>query len=209
MSIESENDGIRPSSVAKREAIVAAAARAFFEQGYEGASIEAIAANAGVSKVTVYKHFGGKPGLLSAAVEAECASMGQYLQFDGPIEGTIRQRLTALGHAFAAFLSRPEIVNFDRRIASETSRDPEIGETFLNAGPRKMHAMLAGLMAQADEAGELKIDDPYLAAEQFVSMCKGFGDPERRFSAPNDAERNLVRITGAVDTFLRAYSTEK
>ena len=44
---------VRPSSEAKREAIIAAAARAFFNQGYEATSIEQVAADAGVSKVTI------------------------------------------------------------------------------------------------------------------------------------------------------------
>ena len=49
-------------------------------------------------------------------------------------------------------------------------------------------------------------DDPMLAAEQFASMCKGFGDLERRFGAGSDRERDKARIAGAVDAFLRAYA---
>ena len=49
-----------------------AAIAAFFERGYAATSIEQIAAEAGVSKVTVYSHFGDKRALFTAAVETEC-----------------------------------------------------------------------------------------------------------------------------------------
>ena len=44
-----------------------------------------------------------------------------------------------------------------------------------------------------------------LAAEQFMAMCKGLGDMERRFGLESDPERNLKRIECAVEVFCRAY----
>lgn len=205
----SSKPDLRPSSEAKREAIIAAAARAFFADGYEAVSIEQVAADAGVSKVTVYSHFGGKPGLFSAAVEAECARMGKAISLEDIGTGPIEERLTNLGRTFQAFLSRSEIVNAERRIAAETERDPEIGACFLNAGPRRMHGALGLFMAHAAEQGELSLDDPMLAAEQFASMCKGFGDLERRFGARVEPAASEARVKGAVATFLRAYGTRK
>ena len=87
----------------------------------------------------------------------------------------------------------------------ETERAPEIGLAFLNAGPRRMKAAFSLLLASMVDAGELAIEDPSLAAEQFVSMCKGLGDLERRFGATTDPERNAQRIAGAVEVFLTAY----
>ena len=197
----------RPSSEKKRQAIIEAAAAAFFEQGYEASSIEGIAEDAGVSKVTVYNYFGGKPGLLSAAVEHEIEQMHQYLCLDGMEAGSLKDILLALGHAFNDFLSRPEIINFDRRMAAESVHHPEIGETFLEAGPRRMHTQLTQLMAMAHERGEIAVDDPAIAAEQFASMCKGFGDLERRFSVAHDADAAKARVDAAVTTFFKAYGT--
>ena len=200
---------LRPSSEAKREAIVAAASRAFFEQGFVGASIEAIAADAGVSKVTVYNHFGTKEGLFAASVEAECASMGRHIRLDPDApRKPIREHLEMLGAAFHAFVSQPQIMQFDRRIAAEADRDPAIGNAFLDAGPRPMCNHLAAIIAAAHEAGEIRVDDPLLAAEQFVSMAKGFGEMERRFGGHSDPARDRERIAGAVDVFMRAYGTD-
>ncbi|WP_260483264.1 TetR/AcrR family transcriptional regulator C-terminal domain-containing protein [Sphingomicrobium flavum] len=200
---------IRPSSEAKRQAIIEAAAEAFFEQGYEAASIEAIAADAGVSKVTVYSYFGGKSALFSAAVERECRKMSSAMQLEpGGEHRPLRQRLEALGQAFNQFMSRPELMRFDRRIAAEAERDPTIGDTFMNAGPRPMCLHMAAMIEEAHEAGEVDVPDFMLAAEQFVSMVKGFGEMERRFCGKMDPDRDQDRIAGAVEVFMRAYEVK-
>ncbi|MFZ9396861.1 MAG: TetR/AcrR family transcriptional regulator [Erythrobacter sp.] len=199
----------RPPDSSKREAIVAAAAESFFANGFAATSIEQIAAEAGVSKVTVYNHFGDKGALFAAAVECECEKMRGHFSIDAELaELGIRDRLTAIGEAIVAFLSRPEMVQFERRIAAETEREPHIGAAFLKAGPWRMKMAFSAFLAFADERGELAIPDPMLAAEQFVSMCKGMGDLERRFGAPSDAAGDLRRIEGAVEVFLRAYATQ-
>ena len=197
----------RPPDSSKRDAIVAAAAESFFAHGFAASSIEQIAAEAGVSKVTVYNHFGDKGALFAAAVECECEKMRGHFLIDAQLaELGIRDRLTAIGEAIVAFLSRPEMVQFERRIAAETEREPDIGAAFLKAGPWRMKLAFSAFLAFADERGELSIPDPMLAAEQFVSMCKGMGDLERRFGAIPSAADDARRIAGAVEVLLKAYA---
>lgn len=195
----------RPVDPAKRDAIIAAAAHAFFKQGYAASTIEGIAADAGVSKVTIYNHFGDKRALLCAAVECECERMRGHFEIGSGTGGSLRDRLLAIGTAMVAFLSRPEMIQFERRIAAETEHDPDIGLAFLDNGPRRMKAAFAALLERMLGEGELDIPDPVLAAEQFASLCKGMGDLERRFGAPPDPVRDAQRIEGAVEVFLRAY----
>ena len=196
----------RPSDQAKRDAIISAASRRFFDEGFAATSIEQVAADASVSKVTIYNHFGDKRALFAAAVDQECGKMHGYFNLDEMPEGSIRDRLTVIGEAMFVFLSRPEMVHFERRIAAETEHDAAIGQAFLVAGPWRMKAAFSALLAHANAAGELAIPDPELAAEQFVSMAKGMGALERRFGVvPQEAE-NARRIAGAVDVFLAAYS---
>ena len=210
MSTAAEKRSIgRPADQAKREAILAAAARSFFEKGFAATSIEQVAADAGVSKVTVYNHFGDKQALFAASVDRECATMRSSLELTSLPTGSLRQRLTAIAEAMVAFLTRDEMVQFDRRIAAETERDPTIGEAFLEAGPYRMRTAFAGLLDTMVASGELAIDDTALAVEQFVSMCKGMGDLERRFGRPVDPELERRRIEGAVDVFCRAYAVDE
>lgn len=198
----------RPVDPAKREAILAAAVAAFFEHGFAGASIEQIAAEAGVSKVTVYNHFGDKRGLFTAAVEQECSRLRTLFSIDEARRGTLRELLTGIGTAMVAFLSRPQMVQFERRIAAETKHEPELGAVFLAAGPHRMKQAFAGFIQQMCSAGKMKADEPDLAAEQFVSMCKGMGDLERRFGQPADPDRDRARIAGAVEVFCCAYAVD-
>jgi TetR/AcrR family transcriptional repressor of mexJK operon len=199
----------RPVDPAKREGIVEAAAHRFFDIGYAATSIEQIAADAGVSKVTIYNQFGDKRTLFAEAVEHECARMRDLLVFGGDLTGSLREKLTLIGKTMSDFLGRPEMVRFDRRVAAETEHDPEIGLAFLNAGPYRMRAAFTALLQSMVDSGELEIENCGLAAEQFVSMCKGMGDLERRFGMPRDSDADHARITGAVEVFLKAYDAEK
>lgn len=196
----------RPADEAKREAILAAAAASFFEHGFAASSIEQIAADAGVSKVTIYNRFGDKRALFTASVEQECAQLRGSLEVPKIASGSLRDRLTAIGEAMVTFLSRPRMVQFERRIAAETEHEPAVGEAFLAAGPLRMKKAFAALLAAMHDAGDIEIDDAELAAEQFASMCKGMGDLERRFGVPDDPRRNRERIAGAVEVFCRAYA---
>ncbi|KLI62867.1 TetR/AcrR family transcriptional regulator [Aurantiacibacter marinus] len=207
MSTQPERRIGRPADAAKRAAIIAAATAAFFDKGFAGSFIEQIAADAGVSKVTIYNHFQDKRGLFVAAVESQCEMMREHFSIENITRGTLRQRLTAIGEAMVQFLSRDEMVQFERRIAAETEAEPEIGAAFLAAGPHRMKAAFTAFILAMVEAGELVVDDPELAAEQFASMCKGMGDLDRRFGKPIDENRNRQRIEQAVEVFCRAYAT--
>ena len=195
----------RPSDLAKRKAILDAAARSFMDQGFAATSIEQVAADAGVSKVTIYNNFGDKRALFAAAVDDECQKMRGHFSIDEMPSGTIRERLVAIGRAMFAFLSRPEMIQFERRIAAETEAEPAVGLAFLEAGPWRMKQGFAHFLAHASANGELDVADPALAAEQFVAMCKGMGDLERRFGIEVTAQDSDRRIEGAVDVFLKAY----
>lgn len=199
----------RPTDTAKRTAIVEAAAQSFFDVGFAATSIEQVAVKASVSKVTIYNHFGDKGALFSAAVTHECEKMRGLFSIEDAVGGTIRERLQMIGNAMYAFLSRPEMIRFEHRIAAETEHDPQIGQAFLECGPWRMKRDFGAFLAHAQQAGELVVDDPDLAAEQFVSMCKGMGDLELRFGAQPSDQDVADRIQGAVNVFLDAYGVSE
>ncbi len=199
---------LRPSSEAKREAILETASQHFFAHGFAASAIESIAEDAGVSKVTVYNHFGSKKALFTAAVEQECEKMRGHFRIESMPGASLRARLTAIGEGMVAFLSRDEMIHFERRIAAETEHEPSVGLTFLAAGPHRMRAAFRDLLAAMHEAGEVNVPDPALAAEQFASLCKGMGDLDRRFGMARDERRDAERIAGAVELFCRAYAVD-
>lgn len=199
----------RPVDEAKREAILEAAVHSFFDVGFAATSIEQVALDAGVSKVTVYNHFKDKRGLFTASVEHQCDLMRGTFSLDSIGSGSLRDRLTAIGEAMVAFLSRPEMIQFERRIAAETEHEPVVGQAFLAAGPHRMKAGFTMLLKAMQAAGEVEIADHELAAEQFASMCKGMGDLDRRFGLPKNDVRDRERIASAVEVFCAAYATDR
>ncbi|MBX9764445.1 MAG: TetR/AcrR family transcriptional regulator, partial [Pseudomonadaceae bacterium] len=62
----------RPKDLVKRKAILEAAKSLFLSRGYDGSSMDVIAAEAGVSKLTVYSHFTDKETLFAEAVKSKC-----------------------------------------------------------------------------------------------------------------------------------------
>jgi AcrR family transcriptional regulator len=68
------------TSAERREQLIEIARRLFAERGFDGASIEEIAARAQVSKPVVYEHFGGKEGLYAVVVDREVRSLLTMMQ---------------------------------------------------------------------------------------------------------------------------------
>lgn len=79
-----DNTGRREQAESTRARVVEAATRVFLEHGYVGATIPAIAAEAGVSLQTIYRAAPGKAGLLAAAVKAAVA--GGSAHADVPVD---------------------------------------------------------------------------------------------------------------------------
>jgi TetR/AcrR family transcriptional regulator, mexJK operon transcriptional repressor len=198
----------RPVDQAKQDAILASARDEFFEYGFESASIERIAASANVSKVTIYNHFQSKENLFSAMVGSECRVMRGNLPEMSDEEIPLRTELMNFAKSMMEFLSSPDIIRFDRRMAAEVERYPEMGELFLNAGPRLMQKMLTEMLAGEMEKGRLAKAEPQEAAAHLYGIVKGFADVEWRFSDPEKAAVSVTKagMEAAVDRFLLAYA---
>lgn len=197
----------RPIDQTKQDAILASARAEFFENGFASASIERIAAVANVSKVTIYNHFQTKENLFSAMVGSECRVMRGSLPEISDDEVPLRVVLMGFAQSMMEFLSSPDIIRFDRRMAAEVERHPEMGELFLNAGPRLMQKMLTEMLATEMKRGRLATADPREAAAHLYGIVKGFADVEWRFSVPELAPGsvNIASLGSAVDRFLLAY----
>jgi TetR/AcrR family transcriptional regulator, mexJK operon transcriptional repressor len=197
----------RPVDLAKREAILDAARTEFFTAGFAAASIEAIADAAAVSKVTIYNRFGSKDALFSAMVERECQTMGVGLIALNSDASDLRQQLTDFGEKAVGFLTMPHIMRFEKHIAVESEQRPEIGELFLDAGPRRMRHKLTALLENAVSNGAIMPCDCMLAAGHLYGLIIGFDVFMARFSIEKPDQKKLrANVAIAVDRFLAAYA---
>ena len=70
----------RMTAAERREQLIAISRALFAQRGFDGTSIEEIAARAEVSKPVVYEHFGGKEGLYAVVVDREVRSLLGMMQ---------------------------------------------------------------------------------------------------------------------------------
>lgn len=75
-----------PRSTAKRELIVETAVHAFAEHGYQGTRVEDVAAELGISKGSVFQHFGSKAGLFLAAYRRAVQTLPAWLDAPGDVK---------------------------------------------------------------------------------------------------------------------------
>ncbi|WP_072673808.1 TetR/AcrR family transcriptional regulator [Erythrobacter sanguineus] len=196
----------RPIDLAKREAILDAARDEFFMHGFAGASIETIASRSAVSKVTVYNRFKTKEALFTAMVQRECVMMGADFVSPEEAGGDLRDTLMIFGQAVIHFLTQPHIISFGRRIGAEAELRPEVGELFLNTGPRRMQRELTALLEASVANGKIRCHDCCLAAGHLFGLLCGFDMCMARFSTEEpDREKLCANVSDAVDRFLKAY----
>lgn len=164
----------RPRDPQRLQRIVAAAARQFHEHGLAGTSMDAIAAEAGVSKMTVYSHFPSKGDLFIAAVASRTAElMGTDMPALDPLKP--KQALTAIGRAFLRLIRDDQVVQHHRILFGLRDAHPEVRQAFHDQGPDRMCQALAAYLAEATRQGSLKVRQPTLAANQFMGLFLGMG----------------------------------
>ena len=160
----------RPKDLAKRAAILDAAKRMFVLQGFDGVSMDQIAAEAGVSKLTVYSHFGDKDSLFAEAVRAHCEQGMPTRLFEPDPDVPLRERLTDIGEAFFAMIMTPEAIAGHRILCSPQIATSHMPAMFWEAGPQRVQDAFTALLERRIAAGELEIDDPDRAASHFFTL---------------------------------------
>ncbi|WP_225726568.1 MULTISPECIES: TetR/AcrR family transcriptional regulator [unclassified Nocardia] len=197
----------RPVDLAKRDAILAAARVEFLDKGFERATMDAVAAGAGVSKRTVFGHFGDKVSLLEAIVDAEAGRLEHAVLGADDLPDPVAQ-LTRCGEALIALLVSPDILAFDRIFAFEPYRGSDLVRRFFAAGPQRGRTMVIRLVGRTAELGIIRTDDVERAADDLLALWLGGTWREEialgLCQSPSEQEiRDRVRhgLTG----FLRMY----
>jgi TetR/AcrR family transcriptional repressor of mexJK operon len=181
----------------------------FLERGVEAVAVEAIAARAGVSKATFYKHFADKATLFEAAVRREMQriEVAQQLlsqsESDMNLEATLRQ----FGIGLMSFLFSSGAVDFYSALSSELARHKTLARRFYDLGPGRTRANLAALLTAAAKNGELKIVDAEEAAEHLVGLWQGISNYQLSLGIGVDFIRRSIpnRVDAGVRVFMAAY----
>ena len=190
----------------KHDAILDAATVVFLNGGYAQASMDAIALEAGVSKATVYSHFGGKEALFGAIIEAQCRELMSPLLITDLREGNPEDTLRAVADRFMELVMSETALALYRVVMAEAPRFPLLAQAFYENGPARAITSLAAYLSEQADLGRLGISDPATAAEQFFSLLTGYLHVRTVLGiAPSPGAPDLSQhIADTVDIFLRA-----
>jgi AcrR family transcriptional regulator len=194
----------------KRQEVLAGALTVFARDGYARASVDVIAAAAGVSTRTLYNHFGDKAGLFRAVIQ-ESATKVAAAQL-----AIIEARLTEITDLEADLVEfgiawrtpMPDYAEHSalvRQVNAEAGHIPqEAIDAWQEAGPIAVRRALADRLAAFAADGLLRIDDPMRAALHFSLLISGANPSYRGGSMTPDEIKDA--ITTGVHAFLHGYA---
>ena len=163
-------------SARKRLTILSAGRELFLSNGYQGTSVDQIAASAEVSKQTVYKHFGDKQELLQAIVNNALEStVAPFLERIGALADTadLEADLTALAADYLRAVLQEPVVQLRRLVVGEANRVPELAQLYYDQAPARTLAAFAGCFSALHDRGLLHVPEPAIAAEHFAFLIVG------------------------------------
>jgi AcrR family transcriptional regulator len=197
----------RPRDPERSRRIMEAARNHFYLHGFERASVDAIAAEAGVSKMTIYSNFGSKEGLFEALVQdGTDRVMGGSAGVEAMDPMQPRKALLEVGKQFLALTREEHTLGKFRSLYGAASAQPEACRAFYRQGPERLTGELAAYLRRANDAGTLKVKNPRLAASLFLAMFLGDGHMRGLLMLElPDAREDKALLREAVRVFMAGY----
>jgi AcrR family transcriptional regulator len=155
----------------KRASILRAARPIVLRDGLGGTTLDRVAAEGGIAKMTLYRHFPSKDALFEGLVTAMCDYMREGLE-NAPLPGddkTPAERLAEELHAFTAALLDPDALALYRVIVADGWRFPDLARVFDQSGMRVIRRRIARIL----EAGGVLADQAMRLAGEVVAIALG------------------------------------
>lgn len=183
----------------------------FLRDGFEGASVDEIAREAGVSKATLYSYFPDKRIMFMEVfrneLAREVADASALIEVDLPVEQVLP--------FIVQIVSAHVISDFGLRIyrvgVAEAERFPLLAKEYYAAGPVLLRQKLVSYFERCIERGELLIDDIELAADQLIQLASASIHDRVLFLGSNSVDKDMMRRvnSGAVSMFLARYGVRQ
>lgn len=181
--------------------ILRAAEAVFARHGYSGATMERIATEAGMSKRTLYQHFGDKLAVLAALLRAYNANpVMESLQDPAPA-GSPREILHRSLCAIAGFVLSPGQIALTRLAIAEATTTPEVARLFYANAMGGLNAALSRRLAWLAESGAIRCADPERLGEQLIGATLN-RQVLRRLTHTEIGAPSADEIAGRVDDVL-------
>lgn len=185
--------------LAVREAAVAT----FAELGYGGASMEAIARAAGITKRSLYARYPDKRAVFADVVPWALARFTDDSVVEDVDEEDVEATLIALGRASLERATHPQNVRLKRLAVNEAASFPEFNmsaESMMWAGRQRV---VTKVLRRYEQRGDIKVDDIELAAETFLAMVEAVPARMADFGVFRSKKQQERHLRFAVELFLR------
>jgi TetR/AcrR family transcriptional repressor of mexJK operon len=193
--------------ILRERRILDAALTVFSQKGFVAASMDDIAAEAGLTKPTLYQYFPSKDELFTAMMTQERDHMLE--SFEYPSASGMVAELYAFSWHYADVVLRPDMLNLARLIIGEAQRLPDVGRAYQASGPDRVLAGMISYLERQRAKGRLGFGDAELAAEDLWGLI--LSAPRNKALHIPDAvpDRATIEryIRNGLGVFLRAYST--
>jgi AcrR family transcriptional regulator len=164
------SDGVKKPD--RKGRLLQVACEHFLLHGYNGTSLDAIIAETGGSKSTLYRHFTNKEGLFSDVVAHLCAEFLAKLQ-SIEVKGTsLELGLRAILMELVNVITSPRHVSFYRLVIAGSAQFPEAGRAWYENGPLVSQGVILRLLDELEEQGKIgaSFNKPVIASILFDSL---------------------------------------
>jgi TetR/AcrR family transcriptional repressor of mexJK operon len=163
----------RPVDETKHNQILDVATKLFMVKGFYATSMDDIAADAGMSKLTLYRRFPDKSRLFRAVVERKCQEILPIDLYDRVKAHSPEDVLHAFCRAFFDLLLSDDAINLYRMMMSEAAQSPDMTKMFYDAGPQPVKKMLDSILKDLKAKGLFKGHDILQARHTILSLFTG------------------------------------
>lgn len=197
--------GVRPPGRPRREdadaarrSILESALRVFIARGFEAASMEGIAREAKVAKLTLYRHFETKEQLFEQVARRAQLSvrerLGTMVDRGLPLDQVLREIVEKLIEGY----THPDYLAVMRMVVAEAARFPKLGRAMLDDSSKGAQPLVEYLQ-QLKDSGQIDIDSPREAATQIAGLASGAGryvliPPSRSAASRRHAVESVVGL---------------
>jgi TetR/AcrR family transcriptional regulator, mexJK operon transcriptional repressor len=201
---------VRKKTEDRRLSFVRAASKLFIERGFGAVTMEAVAAEAGASKATLYGYFDNREALFKASV-IEAGKGGLHALEAAKQGDDLRQVLYRLGVSYLELVTRPDVVEINRLIIGEAGRQPEMSRIFYEEGPRETILVINETIEALMDRGMLLRHELPQTGLYFKALCE-VSILERQLwglDPTPDKETIDTAVNRAIDVFLAAFGINK
>ena len=189
----------RGKSDAKRKAILRGAKAVFLKLGFGGTSMDEVAARAGVSKMTVYRHFGSKEDLFAGVITDLCNRIVEE-DLERIFELKPEEALRRYAQRMIDIVFAPDTVELHRIVIAESRRFPALGRFFYASGPQVCIDVLVRYFERNRDNPRFRIANPLRSAEEFLELLRGYAHLRVLLKIDKAPTRHeiVARLKGAV-----------